>query len=84
MPDIGVIYCSLVAAENHAYFRTFMIASTAGVVSLFPLLFTPAGMLCTQCMSSQADFSKEQIIEIVYSLLWAIVVFGPLQQRLYE
>ncbi|KAI0284964.1 glycosyltransferase family 57 protein [Russula aff. rugulosa BPL654] len=59
---------SLLAAENHAYFRTFMIASTAGVVSLFPLLFTPA----------------EQIIEVVYSLLWAIVVFGPLQQRLYE
>jgi len=59
---------SLLAAENYAYFRTFMIASTAGVVSLFPLLFTPA----------------EQIIEAVYSLLWAIVVFGPLQQRLYE
>ena len=36
---------SLLAAENYAYFRTFMIASTAGVVSLFPLLFTPAGML---------------------------------------
>ncbi|KAH9999354.1 glycosyl transferase [Russula vinacea] len=53
---------------NYAYFRTFMIASTAGVVSLFPLLFTPA----------------EQIIEVLYSLLWAIVVFGPLQQRLYE
>jgi len=59
---------SLLAAENYAYFRTFMIASTAGVVSLFPLLFTPA----------------EQIIEVVYSLLWAIAVFGPLQQRLYE
>jgi len=59
---------SLLAAENYAYFRTFMIASTAGVVSLFPLLFTPT----------------EQIIEVVYSLLWAIVVFGPLKQRLYE
>ena len=36
-----------------------MIASTAGVVSLFPLLFTPAGMHCVpQCMSSQADFSE--------------------------
>jgi len=59
---------SLLAAENYAYFRTFMIASTAGVVSLFPLLFTPA----------------EQVIEVVYSALWATVVFGPLQQRLYE
>jgi hypothetical protein len=34
--------------------------------------------------SCQADLDEEQIIEIVYSLLWAIVVFGPLQQRLYE
>ncbi len=62
-----------------------MIASTAGVVSLFPLLFTPAGTLCAlQFIASQADFRKEQIIEVVYSLLWAIAVFGPLQQRLYE
>ncbi|KAN0127476.1 Glycosyl transferase [Lactarius tabidus] len=59
---------SLLAAENHAYFRTFVLASTAGVASLFPLLFTPA----------------EQVIQVVYSLLWAIMVFGPLQQRLYE
>jgi hypothetical protein len=29
-------------------------------------------------MSSQADFSEEQTIEVVYSVLWAIVVFGPL------
>lgn len=34
---------SLLAAENHAFFRTFVIASVAGVFSLFPLLFTPAG-----------------------------------------
>jgi len=37
------VFISLLAAENHAYFRTFVIASTAGIVSLFPLLFTPAG-----------------------------------------
>ncbi|KAI9466819.1 glycosyltransferase family 57 protein [Lactarius psammicola] len=59
---------SLLAAENYAYFRTFVLASTAGVASLFPLLFTPA----------------EQVIQVTYSLLWVIVVFGPLQQRLYE
>ncbi|KAI0269177.1 glycosyltransferase family 57 protein [Gloeopeniophorella convolvens] len=63
-----LIPLSLLAAENYAYFRTFMIASTAGIASLFPLLFTPA----------------EQAIEIVYSVLWAVAVFGPLQQRLYE
>jgi len=59
---------SLLAAENYAYFRTFVLASTAGVASLFPLLFTPA----------------EQVIQVAYSVLWAIMVFGPLQQRLYE
>lgn len=34
---------SLLAAENHEYFRTFMLASISGIFSLFPLLFTPAG-----------------------------------------
>jgi hypothetical protein len=34
--------------------------------------------------SCQVDFNEEQIIEVVYSLLWAIVVFWPLKQRLYE
>ena len=34
---------SLLAADNDAYFRTFTTASVAGIYSLFPLLFTPAG-----------------------------------------
>lgn len=34
---------SLIAAENHAHFRTFVIASVAGIFSLFPLIFTTAG-----------------------------------------
>lgn len=33
---------------------------------------------------SQTDVGEEQVIQVVYSLLWAIMVFGPLQQRLYE
>lgn len=36
---------SLLAAERQAYFRTYIIASVAGVYSLFPLIFTPAGSL---------------------------------------
>lgn len=35
---------SLLAAERQAYFRTFVIASVAGIFSLFPLLFTPTGL----------------------------------------
>lgn len=34
---------SLIATENHAYFRTFVIASVSGIFGLFPLLFTPQG-----------------------------------------
>ena len=39
-----LISFSLLAAENNAYFRTFVIASVSGIFSLFPLLFTPAGL----------------------------------------
>jgi len=59
---------SLLAADNHAYFRTFMIASVAGVFSLFPLLFTPA----------------ETFVKVVYSTLWAVLTFAPLHSRVYE
>jgi len=58
---------SLLAAENHAYFRTYLLASCAGVFSLFPLLFTPA----------------ETFVKIVYSALWAFFVFDPLNRRVY-
>ena len=32
----------------------------------------------------QTDVGEEQVIQVAYSVLWAIMVFGPLQQRLYE
>ncbi|KAI0677439.1 glycosyltransferase family 57 protein [Trametes maxima] len=59
---------SLLAAENNAYFRTFMIASVAGIYSLFPLLFTPA----------------ETLIKIVYSVLWTIFVLRPIHRQVYQ
>ncbi|TFY83828.1 hypothetical protein EWM64_g197 [Hericium alpestre] len=59
---------SLLATENHAFFRTFLIASVAGVFSLFPLLFTPA----------------EQFVEVIYSLIWGIMTFIPLHKRIFE
>ncbi|KAI0693783.1 glucosyltransferase [Cytidiella melzeri] len=59
---------SLLAAENNAYFRTFTLASVAGIFSLFPLLFTPA----------------ESFIKIAYSLLWMFFVMLPLNKRVYE
>ncbi|KAG9055066.1 glycosyl transferase [Serendipita sp. 407] len=59
---------SLLAGERHSYFRTFTIASVAGIFSLFPLLFTPA----------------ETLIKTVYSLLWCIMVLPPMSKQLYE
>lgn len=59
---------SLLAPESYAYFRTFTIASAAGVFSLFPLLFTPA----------------EIFVEVLCSILWATLIFVPLNRRLYE
>ncbi|OJT10216.1 Dolichyl pyrophosphate Glc1Man9GlcNAc2 alpha-1,3-glucosyltransferase [Trametes pubescens] len=59
---------SLLAAEDNAYFRTFMIASIAGIYSLFPLLFTPA----------------ETLVKIVYSVLWAVFVLRPIHRQVYQ
>ncbi|KAF7352884.1 Alpha-1,3-glucosyltransferase [Mycena venus] len=55
---------SLLAAERHAYFRTFILASVAGVFSLFPLIFTPG----------------ESIVKVLYSVLWILFVYLPLNE----
>ncbi|KAJ2931560.1 hypothetical protein H1R20_g5475, partial [Candolleomyces eurysporus] len=59
---------SLLAAERHAYFRTYIIASVAGIFGLFPLIFTPA----------------ESIVKVVYSGIWLAAVYGLLSRRVYE
>ncbi|KAJ7638709.1 glycosyltransferase family 57 protein [Roridomyces roridus] len=59
---------SLLAAERHAYFRTFVLASVAGIFSLFPLIFTPG----------------ESIVKVIYSALWILFVYVPLTRRVYE
>ncbi|KAF8974193.1 glucosyltransferase [Flammula alnicola] len=63
-----LIPLSLLAAERHAYFRTFVLASVAGIFSLFPLIFTPT----------------ESIIKVVYSTIWIAAVYIPLSRRVYE
>ncbi|KAJ7068165.1 glycosyltransferase family 57 protein [Mycena amicta] len=59
---------SLLAAERHAYFRTFILASVAGIFSLFPLIFTPG----------------ESMVKVLYSVLWIIFIYVPLTRRVYE
>lgn len=59
---------SLIATQRHAYFRTFLLASVAGVFSLFPLLFTP----------------YESVVKVIYSFLWIFFVSAALSRKLYE
>jgi alpha-1,3-glucosyltransferase len=63
-----LIPLSLLAAEKQSYFRTFMIASIAGIYSLFPLIFTPA----------------ETLLKIMYSTMWVVVVYELLNRQVYE
>lgn len=80
-----IVAYSLLAAENNAFFRTFVIASVAGIFSLFPLLFTPAGkVLLTNISGLLMIRSTETLVKVVYSIIWAVSVFTPLQKKVYE
>ncbi|EPQ26439.1 uncharacterized protein PFL1_06087 [Pseudozyma flocculosa PF-1] len=59
---------TFLAADDYAHFRTFVILSTAGIVSLFPLLYEAA----------------ETPIKLGFTLLWSLVVFGSLSKRVYR
>ncbi|KAF8493521.1 glycosyltransferase family 57 protein [Gautieria morchelliformis] len=59
---------SLLAADSHALYRTYLIVTVAGVYGLFPLLFTHA----------------ETFIKIAYSLIWGFMCLGPLNRSTYE
>lgn len=63
-----LIPLSMICTENQAYFRTFTIASFAGIAALFPLIFTPA----------------ETVLAVGYSLAWAISVIVPLSRRMHQ
>ncbi|GAA6042056.1 hypothetical protein JCM8097_004084 [Rhodosporidiobolus ruineniae] len=59
---------SLTATEDDNHFRSFLIATTAGVFGLFPLLIKPA----------------ETPIKLIVSLIWAAVVFPQLRRVVYR
>ena len=65
---LPLIPYTFLAADDYWHLRTFVLLSTAGTVSLFPLLFTP----------------QEGPIKIGYSIVWALLVFGTLQKRLFR
>jgi alpha-1,3-glucosyltransferase len=79
---------SLLAAERQAYFRTFVLASVAGVFSLFPLIFTPSGVC--RILFPLIRFSHncclyiESVIKVIYSIIWIAVIYVPLNRRVYE
>ncbi|OJA16976.1 hypothetical protein AZE42_00561 [Rhizopogon vesiculosus] len=59
---------TLLAAENYAYYKTYVIASVAGIFSLFPLIFTPA----------------ETLVKVTYSFMWGAMILYPLHKQIYE
>lgn len=78
---------SLLAAERQAYFRTFLLASVAGVFSLFPLIFNPTGGPYRASISlslTHTPSHSESIIKVVYSTIWIAAVYIPLSRRVYE
>lgn len=81
---LALLSSSLIAGERHSYFRVFTLASVAGIFSLFPLLFTPAGRVINVYGQSALTPSIETIIKVVYSLLWSLVVLLPMSKLLYE
>jgi alpha-1,3-glucosyltransferase len=82
---LTIIHPSLLAAERHAYFRTFILASVAGVFSLFPLIFTPGGMqFVFRARNVLNDICSESIVKVLYSVLWVLFIYLPLTRRVYE
>lgn len=43
-------FCSFLVVQDHRYFNTFLLISTSGHISLFPLLFQPAGVYLHRCV----------------------------------
>lgn len=73
--------------EDHDHLRTFIIASTAGIYSLFPLLIKPAGESPFKPLARlEADFSllTETPIKLLTSIIWAAVVFPSLRKVVYR
>lgn len=83
-----VLSCSLLAAENHAFFRTFVVASTASIVALFPLLFTPSGARARSPVPQACSLTfvpfKETPIKLTYSFLWFLITYTSLARVVYQ
>lgn len=64
---IFLIPLGLIAVEDDTHLRAYIIASCAGIYSLFPLLIQPA----------------ETPIKIIFSVLWCSLVFPSLRRVVY-
>ncbi|KAH9813337.1 family 57 glycosyltransferase [Melampsora americana] len=63
-----LIPMTLLAGEDYQHFRTWMIASSAGIFGLFPLLIK----------------SSETPIKIIYTSIWCSIVFTVLKKNLFR
>ncbi|GAA5833273.1 hypothetical protein JCM9279_001475 [Rhodotorula babjevae] len=63
-----LIPLSLTATDDDNHFRAFVVATTAGVFGLFPLLIKPA----------------ETPVKVIFSLVWAALVVPQLRRVVYR
>ena len=80
---------SLMAADSNHHLQTFIIASVAGIASLFPLIFTPIGTILAKSYSVTTTHNLvllhvESIFKVGYSTLWCAAVFSLLSKRVYQ
>lgn len=80
----GLWIGSLLAADDYAHFKTYMIASIPGIFSLFPLLFTPNGEIFRLGGTNDLNSGTETLIKAVYSIIWGVMIIRPLHKQVYE
>uniref|UniRef100_A0A0K3CD36 Alpha-1,3-glucosyltransferase n=1 Tax=Rhodotorula toruloides TaxID=5286 RepID=A0A0K3CD36_RHOTO len=78
---------SLTATDDDNHYRAFLIATTAGIYGLFPLLIKPAGTtLLLPCIAGLAHalWPAETPIKILVTLLWSAFVLPQLRKVVYR
>lgn len=78
---------SLTATDDDNHYRAFLIATTAGIYGLFPLLIKPAGTtLRIFCFikPAHASLRVETPIKILFTLLWSAFVLPQLRKVVYR
>lgn len=84
---------SLAAVEDDDHFRSYVIASAAGIFGLFPLLIKTAGKClyfsldtyrCRSVLNMDRSHFIETPVKIIFSLVWGAITFASLRKVVYQ